>query len=196
MSTPCPFNGIARAVDRVVVHPGYKKPPRELQSGDAAPLITFLASSHDIALIKLQRPVTDVTPARVYEGTDEAGQAVKIIGAGATGNGLVGQYPHSSHRGELRRAEARVIGADDRWLTLRFDAPPKALPHEGTPADGDSGAPVLMRVHGKWELVGLASHKSASGELKTFRCCLYGQITYQVRISRYVGWIEAVTHKN
>jgi hypothetical protein len=88
-----------------------------------------------------------------------------------------------------------VMGADERWLTLRFDAPPKALPHEGMPADGDSGAPVLMRLQGTWALVGLVLHKSASGELKTFRCCLYGQITYQVRISRYVGWIDAVIHR-
>ncbi len=190
------INGIVRAVDKVVVHPGYKRPPPELQSGDAAPLITFLESSDDIALIKLQRPVTDVRPVRAYEGTDEAGQVVTMIGAGATGNGLIGEDPHSSHRGELRRAEARVIGADNRWLTLRFDAPPKALPHEGMPADGDSGAPVLMRLHGRWELVGVVSHKSASGELKTFRCCLYGQITYQVRISRYAGWIKAVIHKS
>src|SRR5579859_3279976 len=54
------INGVARKVDEVVVYPGYKKPPRELESGDAAPLIAFLANSDDVALIKLQQPVTDV----------------------------------------------------------------------------------------------------------------------------------------
>lgn len=189
------INGIARAVNQVVVHPGYRKPSRELQSGDAAPLIAFLANSDDIALIKLQQPVTGVAPVRCYQGRDEVGKVVEIVGAGATGNGLIGQYPHSPHRGELRRAEARVNGADQRWLTLRFDAPPKALPHEGMPADGDSGAPVLMRSQGRWELAGLVSHKFVSGKLKSFRCCLYGQITYQVRISQYVGWIDGVIHR-
>jgi len=186
------INGVSRAVDKVVVHPGYKKAPRKLQSGDAAPLIAFLANSDDIALIKLRQPVTDITPVRCYEGTDEVGRVVEVIGAGATGNGLVGQYPRSLHRGQLRRAEARVIGADERWLTLRFDSPPKALQHEGMPADGDSGAPLLIRLHGRWNVAGLVSHKFASGDLKTFHCCLYGQITYQVRISRYVGWIHTV----
>lgn len=182
-------------MDHVAVHPGYKKPLRELQEGDAAPLIAFLANSDDIALIKLQQPVTDVTPVRCYGGTDETGRVVAIIGAGATGSGMVGEYPRSPNRGEFRRAEARVTSANDRWLTLRFNAPPKALPHEGMPADGDSGAPVLMRLHGTWELVGLVSHKYASGELKTFRCCVYGQITYQVRVSQYIGWIDAAIHR-
>src|SRR5215472_6175529 len=65
------INGIPRAVKEVIVHPGYKKPPKELQSGDAAPLIEFLAASDDVALIKLQQPVTDVTPVRIYKGSGE-----------------------------------------------------------------------------------------------------------------------------
>ena len=186
------INGIPRAVKEVIVHRGYKKPPKELQSGDAAPLIEFLASSDDVALIKLQQPVTDVTPVKIYKGSSESGQVVEVIGAGATGNGLVGQYPGSPHRGELHRAQARVTGTSERWLELRFDAPPKALPRQGMPADGDSGAPVLLKMQGRRELAGLVSHKFASGELSKFRCCVYGQITYQVRVSRYADWIEGV----
>ena len=117
---------------------------------------------------------------------------VEIIGAGATGNGLVGQYPGSPHRGELRHAETRVTGTSERWLELRFEAPPNALSREGMPADGDSGAPVLLNPQGRRELAGLVSHKFARGELSKFRCCLYGQITYQVRVSRYADWIEGV----
>ncbi len=186
------INGITRTVEKVIIHPGYKAPPKKLQSGDAAPLIAFLGGSDDLALIKLEQPVTDVTPIEMYQGSDEKGQVVEIIGAGATGNGLVGQYPHSAHRGELRRCEARVSGTDERWLELRFERPPTALPSEGMPADGDSGAPVLISVNGRRELAGLVSHKFADGELSKFRCCFYGQITYQVRISHYADWIEAV----
>jgi len=99
------IKGITRAVEKVVAHPGYKKPPKEIQSGDAAPLIGFLAASDDVAPIRLQKPVTDVTPVKIYRGSGESGQVVEIIGAGATGNGLVGQYPGSPLRGELRHAE-------------------------------------------------------------------------------------------
>jgi len=161
-------------------------------SGDATPLIAFLANSDDIALIKLQHAITDVTPISVYKGSDENGKVVEIVGAGSTGNGVVGEYPDSPHRGELRRGEARVTGVNERWLELRFEAAAQALPHEAMPADGDSGAPVLLNIQGEPRLVGLVSHKFASGQLAEFRCCLYGQITYQVRISRYTNWIDAV----
>lgn len=60
-------------MDHVAVHPGYKKPLRELQEGDAAPLIAFLANSDDIALIKLQQPVTDVTQCAVTEERTKLG---------------------------------------------------------------------------------------------------------------------------
>ena len=186
------INGITRTVEKVVVHPGYEKPPKEIQSGNAAALIEFLAASDDIALIKLQQPVNDVTPVKIYKGSGESGQAVEIIGAGATGNGLVGQYPGSPHRGELRHAQARVTSTSERWLELSFEAPPNALPREGMPADGDSGAPVLLNMQGRQELAGIVSHKFASGELSKFRCCVYGQITYQVRVSRYADWIKGV----
>jgi hypothetical protein len=34
--------------------------------------------------------------------------------------------------------------------------------------------------------------KFVSGPLGKFHCCFYGQITYQVRISRYTNWIDSV----
>ena len=190
------INGVVRSVEKVIIHPGYKKPPKEMRSGDAAPLMAFLAESDDIALIKLRHAISDVSPIAVYKGTDEKGKVVQIVGAGATGNGLVGEYPGSPHRGELRLGETRVTGAGERWLELRFEATAHALPREAMPADGDSGAPVLIDIQGTRQLVGLVSHKFASGPLAKFRCCFYAQISYQVRISRYVGWIDTVISGN
>jgi len=92
----------------------------------------------------------------------------------------------------LRRGETRVTGANERWLELRFEGATHALPHEAMPADGDSGAPVFINSHGTRQLVGLVSHKFASGPLEKFHCCFYGQTTYQVRISRYTNWIDKV----
>lgn len=190
------LNGVSHPVAKVIVHPGYKPAPKELKSGDAEQLMKFMAASDDIALIKLKQPVNDVTPAQIYRGTDEEGQIVEIVGRGATGNGVVGQYPHSPHRGELRRAYSRVISADERWLGLRFDAPPAAVALEGTPADGDSGGPIFIQVGGSRQLAGLVSRKLVTGKLSEFRCCLYGQTTYQVRISHYATWIESTVANN
>jgi hypothetical protein len=190
------MNGVARRVAKVIVHPGYKPVPQELKSGDAAPLMKFMMSSDDIALIKLERLVNDVTPVPMYRGEGEDGQVVQFVGRGATGNGLVGEYSHSPHSGELRRAFSRVISADVRWLGLKFDSPPNAINLEGMPADGDSGAPVFLKADGRWQLAGVASRKLATGNLSEFRCCLYGQITYQVRISHYVAWIDSTIAAN
>jgi trypsin len=190
------LNGVPRPASKVIVHPGYKAAPEALKSGNAEPLMRFMASSDDIALVKLEHPVNDITPAQIYRGTAEDGQMVKIVGSGATGNGLVGEYPDSPHRGQLRRAFSRVISADEKWLGLKFVAPPKAVALEGMPADGDSGAPVFLEVKGSWELAGIVSRKLAKGKISEFICCHYGQITYQIRISRYASWIDSTIATN
>lgn len=127
-----------------------------------------------------------------YRGSDEKGKVAEIFGRGATGTGMVGQFPNSPHRGELRRAYSRIISADGRWLVLRFEAPPHALPLESSPSDGDSGGPILIEVNHRWELAGLVSHKHAAGELSLYHFARYGQLTYQVRISHYTPWIADI----
>ncbi|HLI94098.1 MAG TPA: trypsin-like serine protease, partial [Puia sp.] len=187
------INGISREVEKVIINPGYKKTPADLEQGDAAPLMAFKSRVDDIALIKLKRPVIDVLPASLYKGRSEKGQIAEIIGCGATGNGLTGQDAGSPHRGKLRRAYSRVVDTTDRWILLRFDAPPMALPMQGSPSDGDSGSPVLINVKGRPRLAGLVSGKYATGKLADFHFSLYGQITFQVRLSRYIDWIDMTT---
>jgi len=183
-------NDKPRAVLAVVIHPGYQKAPEELESGDAAPLMAFRQAHDDLALIRLVEPVEDVESAALYRASDEKGKLVKIYGKGATGNGLSGQQRGTPHHGKLRRAYNLVISAEGRWLTFSFDS--AAHPFEGIPGDGDSGGPVLIEDHGSWKLAGLTSWKFASGDLSRFRPGFYGQISYQVRISHYVDWIDGV----
>lgn len=64
------INGVVCGVEKVIIHPGYKSAPKETPLEDAAPLMTFLAGSDDIALIKLQHAISDVTPISVYRGSD------------------------------------------------------------------------------------------------------------------------------
>jgi len=190
------LNGQCRKVERVIVHAGYKPLPKELQSGDAAPVVKFLGAIDDIALIKLADPVTDVAPVPLYRANDELGKRVEFIGKGATGNGAEGQVPHGAHRTQLRRAFNTVSRVEDRWLGYVFDSGKSALPLEGTTGNGDSGGPVLIEVKGDWQLAGLASYVGGGkyrdkGTLAGFQPGHYGQLTYQVRISHYIPWIEA-----
>ena len=200
------IGGVARKVKRVITYPGYKKLPEKLikqalASGDISKVWAFLASSNDIALIELASPVTDVTPVPLYRGNKEVGMTVELVGKGATGNGSVGQYPHSPHRGALRRAFNVIVGSDARYVSYRFDPSPHAVPLEGITGSGDSGGPLLIGDGTSKRLIGLASwSKYPSGHPflsrwkpgHPFVQGLYGEIVYAVRISRYARWIDGV----
>lgn len=200
------IGGVARKVKRVFTYPGYKGLPESLikqalASGDLSKVWAFLASSNDIALIELASPVKGVTPVPLYRGDKEVGMTVELVGKGATGNGTVGMYPHSPHRGILRRAFNVIVGTGPRCVWYRFDAPPHALPLEGASGSGDSGGPLLVGEGSSKRLVGLESwvaYPPGHPFLKKWKPGrplvegLYGEITYAVRISRYAGWIEKV----
>lgn len=200
------IGGVVRKVERVITYPGYKRLPDKLvkealASGDLSKVWAFLASSNDIALIELASPVKGVTPVPLYRGDKEVGMTVELVGKGATGNGTVGQYPHSPHRGVLRRAFNVIVGADARYVWYRFDPPPSGLPLEGITGSGDSGGPLLIGNEGSRQLVGLASwskyppdhpYLSKYKPGQPFVEGLYGEIVYAVRISSYVQWIEGV----
>src|SRR3546814_9841980 len=81
----------------------------------------------------------------LYRGSGEVARIVRLVGKGATGNGVDGQVPHGSHRTNLRRAFNAITGAGERYLWYRFDPPPAGLPLEGMLGSGDSGGPLVIR---------------------------------------------------
>lgn len=192
------IGGVPRKVERTVLHPGYRRLPEALgkqamASGDASEVMAFLASIDDIALVRLASPVVGIAPMALYRQSDEVGKTVTLIGKGATGTGIEGQGLHASHRTDLRRAFNVATGVDARWLSYVFDAPPKGLPQEGITGSGDSGGPVLIDEGGRQQLAGLASwNKYAQSSVRPFHAGLYGQVVYNVRISRYAAWIDSV----
>ena len=192
------INHVSRHVERLVLYPGYQKLPQALvdealKTGDATPVVAFLSSSNDIALLKLSAPITDVAPVAIYKGNDESGKIVKIAGKGATGTGLHGQDENGAHRTVLRRAFNKITNARDQWLCYVFDKPPSALPLEGISGDGDSGGPALIQVMGQWRVAGLASWKYMKDKPGLLlHPGFYGQTSYNVRLSHYVNWIESV----
>jgi hypothetical protein len=191
------INGIPRDVERLVIHSGYKKPSQELinqalATGEWILTVVQIASSDDIALVKLTQPVTDVAPVAIHKDSGESGRIVKIIGKGATGTGVTGHDPHGPNRTELRRAFNTITSAHDRWFCYVFDEPASALPLEGKTGSGDSGGPALIQVDDQWLLAGLAAWGFIHGDVRTVRPGLYGQFTCNVRLSHYKEWIESV----
>jgi Trypsin len=195
-STPIQTVTIAnrkRAVTKVIVYPEFRL-PQVPDHGPSAPVVAELTALKDIALIELAQAVDDVRPASLYRGGDERGRTAEIIGKGATGDGLKGEAD-GPHRTVLRRAFNRIESAEGPWLTYRFDQGNAALPLEGMLGSGDSGGPVLIEERSGWRLAALASWKRWDGDLADFRAGIYGEVSYQVRLSYYRGWIEDVMRK-
>ena len=191
------INGKSRRVERVVIHEGYRTLPQELiqqaaATGESGRMVSFVSSSDDIALVKLARPVTDVVPAAIHEGSVQPGEIVRIIGKGATGNGGAGYRLGAPSRTQLRRAYNEISSVDDRWFCYRFDGPSSALPLEGALGNGDSGGPALVQVEDQWRLSGLASWKVIDGHMLTASYGRYDQVTCNVRLGHYADWIRGV----
>src|SRR3546814_5779211 len=162
MEADVTIGGVARRVECVITHPRYARLPEALveealASGNASGIHAFLASSDDIALIKLASPVEGVAPMPLYRGRGEVARIVRLVGKGATGNGVDGQIQHGSHRTILRRAFNAITGAGARYLWYRFDPPPAGLPLEGMLGSGDSGGPLVIEDNGTRPLAGLGS---------------------------------------
>ena len=179
-------------IQRVHIHSGYKQPKQDLFQGDASALIDFLRSRDDIALIKLERPVSGIEPLALYAGEDEKGKVITVYGKGATGNGLTGEEPETKSRRQLNRFENVIEGSTGRWLKYRFDSPPDALALEGMHGSGDSGSGAVIMVDNKPYLVGLSSWQGWQGDLADFKGGLYGATAYQVRVSHYIDWINQI----
>lgn len=189
------LNRVDRAVEKIVIHPGYQKPPQELldqalSTWDWTLFRASLSASDDIALIKLAKPVTDVSPISLNKGEREFSEIVDIIGKGAIGTADTGYQFSDPHRAELRRAENKITSAYGRWLCYSLDKSSEALPLEGGSASGDSGGPVLMRSGRGWSLAGLTSWADPQSTVRVPG--RYGQITCNARVSHYAKWIESV----
>lgn len=188
--------GAPRAVRRVVIHPGYKVPPdamvqAALASGDWEAFFEFLASSDDVALVQLAEPVGDVAPVAIHRDPG-VGQVVRILGRGATGNGVTGYPLQSRNRTDLRQGYNELVEAGGRWLAHCFDAPPAAHPLEATTGSGDSGGPILVAVGDEWRLAGLAAWKRSQVVGTEIRQGRYGETSYGVRLAHYSDWIGQV----
>src|SRR3546814_326487 len=204
MDADVAIGGVARRVECVITHPRYARLPEALveeplASGNASRIHSFLASSNDPALIKLETPVVGVAPMHLYLGSGVVVSIVRQLGKGATGNGVDGQVQHGSHRTILRRAFNAITGAGDRYLWYRFDPPPAGLPLEGMLGSGDSGGPLVIEDNGTRQLAGLGSWiRGAPGQAldpdHALDPGLYGQVVYNVRISRYIDWIDSVMY--
>lgn len=142
-------------------------------------------SRHDIALVKLNKPVSHVKPTPLYKKQNETGRIITIVGKGDFGTGLTGP---TNNDGMVRGARNKIDEVNNAWIIFKFDEPNEALDLEGISGPGDSGGPAYIEEDGKWYVAGVSAIQSfAKLGLREGR---YGVLEYYSRVSVYSEWIE------
>jgi hypothetical protein len=168
---PITVGGALYSVDSIVLHPQWNDGP------------------HDLALLRLSKPVNRVTPARLYRDSAEVNRVVVLVGYGDNGTGETGPQGNDHL---VRGATNRIDEATALWLKFAFDPPghPRTTALEGVSGPGDSGGPAYLDADDREILVGVSSGQSTRAAGGPGR---YGVVEYYVRVSRYISWIESVT---
>lgn len=155
-------------IDKVFVHPKWRE-----------------MGPHDVALIRLRKPVTGIEPMSLYRGRDEAKRMVYFVGFGGTGTGLTGPRTED---GICRAATNRVERTDADWLYFVFDEGKAATDLEGISGPGDSGGPAVI-VRGKQQFVAGVSVWGKPGKQGRGT---YGAQEGYTRISTHMDWLSGV----
>lgn len=207
------INGKRRAVSRIVVHPDYPASREQWQqmfggvktaepAAFARQYKAAMDAMHDVALLELAEPVTDVAPLPIDRGNARPGMLSRVYGAGATGTDLTGAPDSETHRTRLRRAENRLARTDGPWLRYVFDCSAGAPELGGATAGGDSGGPVTIDVAGRTYLAGVTHGlDGTNSEVRhivrqmqdgSFRMGVCGQRFAAARTGFYAAWIDRI----
>ncbi|MGE3637158.1 MAG: trypsin-like serine protease [Pirellulales bacterium] len=173
-----------------------------------------LFAGWDLGLVRLDQPVSSLTPANLFTGGSELGQAATIVGYGSTGTGLTGTQPNSAGTkragnnivdisGEQISPGSTVSIRNNRMLAIDFDQPgnPSAstlgnstpLNLEYLAAPGDSGGGLFIEVGGEMLLAGVNSLTSTlDGSVNSD----YGDRAAFTRVSQFLSWIDNVIAEN
>ena len=176
-----------------------------------------LLEGTDIGLIRLSRPIGDVTPAELYSGSSEVQSTTTIVGFGGTGTGLTGALDFDLDRRagtnvfdfafglEEDAPEQRILGVDfdnpvceTNPATNACEPPPvgrnasgSAVPlaQEFLPVFGDSGGGAFLDVDGEAQLAGIVSFFGNGGA--GLADGDYGDTAGLTRVSKFVDWIHS-----
>ncbi len=165
-----------------------------------------IGDGFDIALVRFNEPILDITPARIYSSFQELGKVVTMVGYGQTGDGTTGSTGSSG----TKRAGQNVV---DELFTMRngatalrwdFDEPaprksPNQLGGSSVPLDleyqiasGDSGGGSFIFEDGVWWLAGVHSGTynfyNYTGK-PTEDSHTYGDVALVTRVAAYQQFI-------
>ncbi len=139
----------------------------------------------DIALVRLERPVTNVRPVALYQGRDEQGKTITLVGHGDTKPGTGGEWKAD---GKKRGATNIIDAVTNAHIQFDFDPPGAGTQLEGTAGPGDSGGPAFLHINDVTYIAGVSS----LGEPGEQGPGTYGAREHYVRVSSHLDWIRGV----
>jgi hypothetical protein len=156
----------------------------------------FGGSSTDAAIIELPGQVTildgsgqPVERPLFYDGANEVGNEVSIVGYGSWGIGSLGSdgslFPSSGARRAGGKNTINLAFESNHALRFTFDVPGTgdAIPLESNTASGDSGSAYWQQHDGHWSMIATTCCGSTTS---------YGGIDNGTRLSQYTDWIRSV----
>ncbi len=157
--------GQTYATSQVIVHPNY----------NSSRLSTDTAN--DIAIYKLNRPVSGITPSPIYRGTPRVGETLTLVGFGGARNSSGGG---DGSFGTKRVGTTPIDRVSQTIVGWRYDN----LTESNT-APGDSGGPAYLNVGGVYYVAGVTSGGSRSD-------AGIGDNSFDTRVDAYKTWIDLI----
>jgi hypothetical protein len=153
------------SVAQTIVHPQYNN--RDINRGN------------DIALLRLSRAVTGITPASIAASSPTSNTNIRLLGWGQT------RPQGGADRGSdtLKQLDTRVLPSSNCNNYASGDLCIQGTT-SATSCYGDSGGPALLRVNGAWQLAGATSRSGVNTEL-----CGEGNVIY-TNVTYFRSWIN------
>jgi secreted trypsin-like serine protease len=160
----------------------------------------------DLALVRLDAPITTVTPATLYTSFQELGKQITSVGFGQSGTGKTGASTASGTKRAGDNVVDELLNFSNGLTALRydFDEPaPRTSPNvfgSSTPLDleysiapGDSGGGSFIFENGQWLLAGVNSgtYNFFNYPGATSNNATYGDGVLLTRVSAYQQFIAS-----
>jgi secreted trypsin-like serine protease/endonuclease/exonuclease/phosphatase family metal-dependent hydrolase len=159
--------GATISTSQVIVHPNYSE-------------ATFgTDTANDIALLRLNQDVTNVTPSAINRTVPVVGQLLTLVGFGGGGTGNTGT---DGTFGTKRVGTTPIDSVTSTLIRWNFQNNT-----ESNTAPGDSGGPAFIDVGGTLVIAGVTS----GGNLAS---AAIGDQSYDTRVDVYQAWIDSIVN--